>query len=287
MTTGTGETQTPLAIICGGGALPFAVADAVRSRGRDVVLFAIDGAADAARVPNYRHHWIGIGNGGKLYAGLRNEGCRDVVMIGSLTRPSLTKIRPGFRTLMMLPTILSSFRGGDDHLLSKLERIFAHYGFRVLAPHDVAPEILVAEGDLTQRKPNARDHADIARGLDLLRAIGPYDVGQAAVVVNQHILAIEGIEGTDAMLARVAELRRQGRINTPTGVGVLVKAPKPTQDRRFDLPAIGPNTVGTVQAAGLGGIAVLAGETVIAEPAEMVRAADAAGLFVTALKPPA
>ena len=280
------ETRGPLAIVCGGGVLPFAVADAVRSRGREVVLFAIKGAADAARAKNYPHHWIGIGDAGKLYAGLRKEGCRDIAFIGSVTRPSIRQMRVSFRTLLMLPRILSGFRGGDDHLLSKLGRVLAKYGFNVVAPHEAAPEILIGEGDLTIRKPNSSDQADIARGFDLLRAVGPYDVGQAAVVVNQHVLAIEGIEGTDSMLARIAELRRQGRVNTAIGVGVLVKAPKPAQDRRFDLPAIGPQTIAGLALAGLGGIAVSAGEALIAEPAEMVRAADAAGLFVTAVKTP-
>ncbi|HTM73438.1 MAG TPA: UDP-2,3-diacylglucosamine diphosphatase LpxI [Pseudolabrys sp.] len=278
------ETRGPLAIVCGGGVLPFAVADAVRSRGQEVVLFAIKGAADAARVKSYPHHWIGIGDAGKLYAGLRKEGCRDITFIGSVTRPSIKHIRVSLRTLLMLPRILSGFRGGDDHLLSKLGRVVANYGFHVVAPHEAAPEILIGEGDLTVRKPSSSDQADIARGFDLLRAVGPYDVGQAAVVVNQHVLAVEGIEGTDAMLARIAELRRQGRVNTAVGVGVLVKTAKPGQDRRFDLPAIGPQTIAGLELAGLGGIAVSAGEAVIAEPAEMVRAADAAHIFVTAVK---
>jgi DUF1009 family protein len=280
------ETKGPLAIVCGGGALPFAVADAVRSRGQEVVLFAIKGAADASRVQSYPHHWIGVGDAGKLYAGLREAGCRDVAFIGSVTRPSIRQIRVSFRTLLMLPRILAGFRGGDDHLLSKVGRILGHYGFRVVAPHEIAPEILIGEGELTRRKPASGDQADITRGFDVLRAIGPYDIGQATVVVNQHVMAIEGIEGTDGMLARIADLRRQGRVKTPYGVGVLVKAPKPMQDRRFDLPAIGPHTVAGVQAAGLGGIAVVAGEAVIAEPVEVARAADDACVFVTAVKPP-
>jgi len=278
------ETQGPLAIVCGGGVLPFAVADAVRSRGLKAVLFAVRGSADASRVAAYPHHWIGIGDAGRLYAGLRKEGCRDVVFIGSVVRPSLTQIRVSMRTLLMLPRILASFRGGDDHLLSKMARVFTQYGFRVVAPHEVAPEILAPVGDLTIRKPTDGEQADIARGFDVLRSIGPYDIGQATVVINQHVVAVEGVEGTDGMLSRIADLRRQRRINTPAGAGVLVKAPKPNQDRRFDLPAIGPNTVAAVKAAGLGGIAVVAGEAVIAEPAEMAKTADAAGIFVTAVK---
>ena len=142
------ELTEPLAIICGGGALPFAVADAVLARGRKVVLFPIEGVAEAKRVADYSHRWIAVSRQERLYAGLRDEGCRDVVLIGSLTRPPLSKIRFGLRTLLMLPTILSSFRGGDNHLLSKIERVLARYGFRVVGAHEVAPEILIGEGDV-------------------------------------------------------------------------------------------------------------------------------------------
>jgi DUF1009 family protein len=279
-----GDAQGPLAIICGGGTLPFAVADAVLAGGREAVLFALTGVADSARVPRYRHEWLSMGQGGKLFARMRDYGCRDVVMIGSLTRPPLWKIRFGWQTLRLLPTIVSSVRGGDNHLLSTMERILARYGFRVVAAHEVAPELLVREGVMSRRKPRASDEVDIAQGFSLLRALGPFDVGQAVVVINRHVIAIEGVEGTDAMLARVADLRRAGRLNAPHGVGVLIKAPKPDQDRRFDLPTIGPRTVEAAREAGLAGIAVAAGETLVAEPQQVVTTADRADLFVVGLK---
>ena len=134
-----------------------------------------------------------------------------------------------------------------------LERL----GFRLVAPADVAPELLIPLGLLSGREPSAQDRADIARGLALLDAISPFDVGQAVVVANNQVLAVEGPENTDQTLMRVAELRRTGRIRSPVGSGVLVKAPKLGQDRRIDLPAIGPPTVEKVAAAGLGGIAVV------------------------------
>ena len=114
----------------------------------------------------------------------------------------------------------------------------------------------------------------------LIAAVGPFDVGQAAVVANGHVIALEATEGTDQMLARVAELRRNGRLRAPPGVGVLVKAPKPTQDRRFDLPAVGPPTVELAAKAGLAGVAILAGGAVIAEPQRVAKLADEAGIFV-------
>ena len=181
---------------------------------------------------------------------------------------------------MLLPRIAAAFRGGDDHLLTGMARIVEDCGFRLRGAHEVAPEILVPIGALTRRVAVERELADVALGLEYLQATSPFDVGQAVVVADRHVLAAEAAEGTDGMLARVAELRKGGRIRAPRGTGVLVKAPKRGQDRRLDLPSIGPQTVENVVNAGLGGIAVTAGNTITAEPARLVQAADAAGIFV-------
>jgi DUF1009 family protein len=276
--------QGPLGIISGGGAFPFAVADAVIARGRPVVLFALNDVTDAARVAKYQHSWVNVGQGGKLIKEMRSHGCRDIVFIGTLARPPIWKMRIGLDTLLLLPAIISMFRGGDDHLLRGMSRFAERYGFRVVAAHEVAPEILMPEGHLTRRKPSEADLADMVLGLELLRSIGRFDIGQAAVVANRQVLAVEGVEGTDGMLERIAELRRRGRVHAAVGGGILVKAPKPQQDRRFDLPAIGPKTAEGVKAAGLGGIAVIAGETVAADLQNLIAAADAADLFVTGIK---
>jgi DUF1009 family protein len=184
----------------------------------------------------------------------------------------------------MLPRIVRAYRGGDDHLISGVARIFEDYGFRIVGAHEVAPEILMPEGPIGSRRPSERDHADIARALALLSATGSFDMGQAAIVAGNHVLAVEATEGTDAMVRRIAELRAQGRIAAPAGTGVLVKAPKPQQDRRFDLPAIGPRTVEEVARAGLAGIAVVAGGSIIAEPAKVADAAEKAKVFVVGIK---
>jgi DUF1009 family protein len=149
----------------------------------------------------------------------------------------------------------------------------------------VAPEILMPAGVAGKVQPVKDERGDVALGLDLLRAIGPFDVGQAVAVANRHVIAVEAAEGTAGMLARIAELRRNGRLKLPARAGVLVKAPKPGQDRRVDLPAIGPDTVAQAKAAGLAGIAAEAGGTVVADSAALIRAADKAGLFVIGIKP--
>src|SRR5262249_35206288 len=220
-------TEEPLAIICGGGSLPFAVADAVHRRGRRVVLFPIRGFGDVAAVERYPHPWIALGQFGRMCRLAAAEGCRDVVFIGNVIRPALHEIRLDWQTLRLMPRIVRLFRGGDDRLLSGIGRIFEEHGFRLLGAHEVAPEILVREGLIGKRAPSERDEIDIATGLAVLGAMGPFDMGQAAVVASGHVLAVEAAEGTDAVLSRIAELRRSGRIRYPVGTGVLVKAPKP------------------------------------------------------------
>jgi len=274
------DAEHPLAIICGGGVVPAAVAAAARRAGRSVVLFPIRGSADPAIVHGYPHHWVALGQFGRFRRLAAAEGCRDVVLIGGLVRPALRQIRLDWSTLRVLPQIIRAFRGGDDHLLSGVARIFEAHGFSLIGAHEVAPELLVPEGVLGRHRPSDRDRDDIARGLALIEAIGPFDIGQAVVVADGHVLAVEGAEGTDHLLARVAELRRDGRIRSPAGIGVLVKAPKAGQDRRFDLPSIGPRTVEGVARAGLAGLAVLAGATLVAEVDRVVAAADRAEVFI-------
>ena len=270
----------PLALICGGGTLPLAVADSVAKGGREVVLFALLGHAEPALVARYPHRWLRVGQFGAFARLARAAGCRDVVFIGSLVRPTLWALRPDLLALKSLPKIIRAYRGGDNHLLTGVSELFEEQGFHLIGAHEVAPEILVPEGALGRVDASQKDREDIAFGFAYLQASGAFDVGQAAVIAGKRILAVESAEGTDQMLSRVAELRAGGRIGVPSGVGVLVKAPKPGQDDRFDLPSIGPRTVAGVAGAGLGGIAVVSGKTVIADAEAVVRDADRARIFV-------
>jgi DUF1009 family protein len=280
MNTAPAAGQGPLALICGGGSLPLAVADYVTARGRPVLLFPLQGIAKPEDYANRPHSWIRIAMFGAFARVARAAGCRDIVMIGSMVRPSFWQVRFDLTTLLMLPRIAAAFRGGDDHILGSGVKLIEEQGFHVLGAHEVAPEILVPEGPLTSAQPSDRDRADIALGLDYLHATGPFDVGQAVIVTGKHVQAVEAAEGTDAMLERIAELRTAGRVRTPAGSGVLVKAPKLGQDLRFDMPSIGPRTVEGVVRAGLAGIAVVAGSTIVAEPAQLIAAADSGNVFV-------
>jgi UDP-2,3-diacylglucosamine hydrolase len=275
--------SSPVGLIAAGGAMPFAVADSLAARGIDVVLFALRGACDPARVARFRHHWISVGQLGRAFKLFRAEGCRDLVFIGSLVRPALSEIRLDWGTLRVLGQVWAAFRGGDDHLLSGIGRILERDGFRMIGIKDVAPDLLVPEGCLTRTTPDEAAAADIARGREVIHALSPFDIGQAAVVIDGHVVAVEDIEGTDGLLARVARLREQGRIRSSAKRGVLVKAPKSGQDLRFDLPTIGPRTIEGTATAKLAGLAVVAGNTLIADPQAVIQAADGAGLFVAGI----
>jgi len=275
--------EGPLALICGGGSLPLAIADSVSARGRQVLLFPLQGIARPEDYAQRPHTWVRIAKFGTLARAARAAGCHEMVLIGSLVRPAFWQVRFDLTTLKLLPRIAAAFRGGDDYLLSSGARLIEEQGFRVLGAHEVAPEILVPKGALARVQPSEGDRADIALGFDYLHATGPFDVGQAVVVAGRHVLAVEAAEGTDQMLERIAALRASGHIRASTVGGVLVKAPKRGQDRRFDLPSIGPRTVEGAARAGLAGIAVVAGSTIVAEPARLIAAADRANIFVVGL----
>jgi DUF1009 family protein len=275
------DLVSPVGIIAGAGAMPFAVADQLTARGLDAVIFGLKGACDPAAVVRYRHHWFAVLQIGKAKKLLRSEGCRDLIFIGSLSRPALSELRLDWGTLRVMPILTASFRGGDDHLLSGIGRIFEQAGFRMIGVKDAAPDLLMPKGCITRAMPDGAAAADIVRGQEVLAALGPFDIGQAVVVIDGHVVAVEDIEGTDGLLSRVARLREAGRIRAKPGRGVLVKAPKSGQDLRYDLPAVGVRTVECAALAGLAGIAVAAGNAAVADAQAMIETADKAGLFVT------
>lgn len=281
MTVPTPDISSPIGLIAAGGVMPFAVADSLVARGLTPVLFAVRGACDAAQAARFRHHWISVGQLGRATHLFKSEGCRDLMFIGALVRPSLSEIRLDWGTLRALGKIWTSFRGGDDHLLSGIGRILEEQGFRMVGIKDAAPDLLMPPGSLTAMKPDGSAEADIAKGRQVIAALGPFDIGQAVVVIDGHVVGIEDIEGTDGLLARITQLRAQGRIRAKAGRGVLVKAPKAGQDLRYDLPAVGPRTVEGAANAQLAGIAAVACNTVVAEPQALIAAADKARLFVT------
>ena len=274
------ESAPPLAVLAGGGRLPIRLAEAAGRAGRPVLVLGLKGMAEA-EIERFPHAWIGIGEIGRLFALLDRHGCRDLVLAGAVSRPQLSEISFDFGALKSLPNLIRILRGGDDRVLSEILHFFESRGLRVVGAHDVAAELTAPAGSLTRRSPAANDRTDIEIGLRAAHANGALDIGQAVVVCDERVVAVEAAEGTDDMLRRVAELRAAKRLRSGPGTGVLVKCAKPQQDLRLDMPVVGPATVELVGAAGLAGLAVEAGRTLLPEREEAVAAADRLGLFLT------
>ncbi len=271
--------DAPLGILAGGGMLPGRVADAALASGRRVFVVGLEGYAEPAVIGRFPHATARLGAAGRILSLLRAQGCRDLVLIGPVKRPSLLDLRPDAEGARIVARVGRAAFAGDDGLLAAVHRVLGEEGFRVIGAHEVLTEIVGPRGQLGVVAADAQAKADIARGVAVVRALGAVDVGQAAIVQQGIVLAVEAVEGTDAMLARAAGLARPG------AGGVLVKLVKPGQDRRSDLPTVGPRTIAAAQAAGLRGIAFEAGGAILIERETMIQAADRAGLFLLGIDP--
>ncbi|HET7594033.1 MAG TPA: UDP-2,3-diacylglucosamine diphosphatase LpxI [Stellaceae bacterium] len=268
-----------LGILAGGGELPLRLIEACRAAERGVFVLAFEGAADPAVAAGVPHAWIRLGAAGEALRLLREQRVEEIVLAGGVKRPSLLSLRPDWRAAKFLARV--GYRAlGDDGLLKAIIREFEGEGFRVVGADAILGSAVAPVGPLGRHVPDAQAEDDIALGFRIVRALGALDIGQAAVVQQGLVLGVEAIEGTDALLARCANLRREGP------GGVLVKAPKPGQERRADLPTIGPRTVEAAAAAGLRGIAIEAGASLVIDRAALVAAADRTGLFVVGVARP-
>jgi UDP-2,3-diacylglucosamine hydrolase len=266
-----------LGIIAGGGGLPRRLVEACRQAGRDVFVLALEGAAEPETVGDVAHAWCPIGAAGRGLALLRDNGVKELVLAGGVRRPSLAALRPDWRAAKFFARV--GYRAlGDDGLLSAVVAELEREGFQVVGPDQVLGAGLAPEGPYGRIRPDALATADIAHGERIARALGGLDIGQAVVVQQGLVLGVEAIEGTDELIRRCAALRREGP------GGVLVKVEKPGQEQRADRPTIGPRTVALAAEAGLRGIAVEAGATIVLDRGEVVAAADRAGLFVLGIR---
>ncbi|MEL7228764.1 MAG: UDP-2,3-diacylglucosamine diphosphatase LpxI [Pseudomonadota bacterium] len=274
--------NTPVGIIAGNGTLPIELAERLTQAGTAVSIFGIQGEADPV-LHRYDYADVEWEKVGRLFAMLEARGIKRLTMAGGVVgRPQLRLTRLDWGGIRTLPGVLSALLAGDNEILSTVMSVFEKRGFTVCGAAELVPELLVEEGVLTKVKPKANDRARLAEGVKVTTALGPFDVGQACVVLGKRAVAVEGVEGTDAMLERVAHMRSIGRLPT-TPSGVLVKIAKPGQDLRADLPTIGQGTVKTAKAAGLVGIGIAAGCSIILRREETVEAANKAGLFIAGI----
>jgi DUF1009 family protein len=268
-----------LAVIAGSGALPELIADARAKAGEPHFVVAFEGQAPGW-IGGHPHLVVPFEKPGRLFAALRERGVDRVVFAGGLSRPELSPLRFDFTGIRLAPRVLGLLKKGDDALLRGLAAIFEGEGFAMAAAQDVLAELLAPAGAFSGRVATAEEMEDAAEAARLAGLIGSMDVGQAAVVAGGLCLGLETLQGTDALLEFVGRTDPAVR----PGPGVLYKGPKPGQDWRMDLPAIGPETVRRAHAAGLAGIVCRAG-AVLVLGLEATRAeADRLGLFLHGLK---
>ncbi|TPW33637.1 DUF1009 domain-containing protein [Martelella alba] len=277
-----GET---VAIIAGNGRLPHLVAEATRDRGYSLLIVQLAGE-DSLPWGDFRVIEADLGAFAPVVSALKRQGVRKIVLSGGVRqRPELRALRPTLRVIFSLPSIISNLRGGgDDRVLRMVISLFERHGFEVIGAQELVGDLLVTEGVLGSCAPDAVALSDIDIAADAAHALGALDIGQGAVAVGGRVVAVEGPEGTDEMLARVVRMRTMRRISA-TRPGVLVKMCKPNQDLRADLPSIGVETIMRLKEAGLTGVAVEAGKAFILDRAETIDAADRSGLFIYGLVP--
>jgi len=268
-----------LGILAGGGDLPARLIATCRQDGRPVFVIALEGQAAPADVPaDTPSAWYRMGAAGAILDRLRAEGVTDIVMAGRVRRPSMAELRPDWKATQFLARLgLTAL--GDDGLLRGITRLLEAEGFRVVGVQDLVADLLTPPGLLTRQAPDDQGAADIAHGIRIARALGAADVGQAVVVQQGIVLGLEAVEGTDALIDRCAALRREG----PRPV--LVKMCKPQQDRRLDMPTIGPETLRRLVRGGYAGLAAQAGGTLMLGRATLLAEAESAGLFVQGVHP--
>jgi UDP-2,3-diacylglucosamine hydrolase len=267
-----------LGIIAGGGSAPRRVIDACRKQGRAFFVVCLEGQADGDTAFDAPHAWLPLGAYGKLRELIAAQKIAEIVMIGRVRRPSLRELKPDWSAIKTLAKIGFHILG-DDALLRSIGRVIENEcAVRVIGVQDILGGILFREGCLGKHAPDSQAKKDIERGVSVARILGQADVGQSVVVQQGIVLGVEACEGTDALIARCKDLKREG------AGGVLVKLAKPQQDERYDLPAIGPDTVEAAAKAGLCGIAAEADRSLLIDRDRVRQLADEKGIFVIGIR---
>ena len=266
-----------LGIIAGGGVLPRRVAEAHVAAGGEVFVIAFEGQTEAETVAGREHAWVRLGATDATLKLMRAAGVEDVVMAGPMRRPTFSEMNLDLRSVKALARV-GARAFGDDGLLSAVIAEIEGEGFRVRGIEDVLGGYLAPAGRIAGPDPDPAAPDDIRRGLAVLAALAPVDVGQTVAVQEGLVLAVEAVEGTDSMIERAGAVRREGAAGP-----VLVKVMKVRQERRADLPTIGPDTVEGCRRAGFRGIALQAGSALLIDRREVMRAAGEAGIFVVGI----
>ncbi len=265
-----------IGLIAGDKMMPVEIVRSCQARGIEVHVACLKPWADEENYRNVNHVMARIGEVGKVLKFFKLAGVENIVLAGGIKRPSLMELMPDVEALKILAKVAIT-KAKDDTLIRAVVGAIEERGFKVLGVEEIVPEMLFQEGIYGRVKPSEGDMDDIRRGVEVVRALGAVDVGQAAVIQEGIVLAVEAVEGTDMMLERAAEWRKPGK------APVMVKILKPGQETRVDIPAIGLQTIEQFSKLGIGGMAVEAGAILVIEREAVVAAADAAKIFMIGL----
>jgi UDP-2,3-diacylglucosamine hydrolase len=269
----------PLALIAGGGVLPQHILQARKSAGQETFLLAIEGCTPTSLTELAPHAWVRIAAVGEAMEQLRRWGTKQIVMAGTIKRPPLRDLLPDAVGRELLKRLGGSLFSGDDKLLRSIVAFFEERGFTVVGAHEVCDELLAQKGTMTRAKADKISKKDIDLGIDVLRVLSPYDMGQAVIVHHGQVLGVEGREGTAALISRCSALKESAG-------GVLVKMCKVGQERRADMPAVGVETMMALAIGGYAGLCIGAGSTLMLGREAMIDAANQAGLFIEGIDVP-
>lgn len=275
-----------IGLICGGGVLPVAVVRALVTSGQQFCVAHLAGEADGMlELPeNTPSQTFGWGQIGGFLNFLKRNHVTSVLAVGGITkRPDFSALKLDMGAIKLLPKLAGIMRGGDDHVLHQVGRIFEENGLTVASVLDVVPELACPIGPLTKRIPKDVACLDMDLAFQAAKAAGQLDMGQGAIAANGRVIGVEGPEGTQGLIARAGELKDSHRARWSKQQGVLAKRPKPNQDLRFDLPVVGPDTIDQIANASLAGIALEAGKVLLLDRAELIARADRRGIFVIGL----
>lgn len=271
--------MAPLGIIAGLGALPVQVAEAATARGQGVYVLRLKGfeEPDLERFPG---EIGGLAEIGKAFKAFRQAGCEQICFAGVVKRPDFKALKPDLKGMSLLPKAISAARKGDDALLTFMIKVFEDEGFEIIGANEAAGHLEAPQGLLAGPAPSDAQIEDLKKAAHVALEIGRLDIGQGAIVANGLVLCVEAQEGTDEMLKRCADLPLTIRGSESGRLGVLVKRPKPQQERRIDLPTIGKKTLDGAAAAGLAGIGYEAGGALIVDVETVKMHAASLGLFL-------
>jgi UDP-2,3-diacylglucosamine hydrolase len=279
-------TDGPVAILAGSGRLPLQLVQHLERSGRDHRILAFQGFVEP-EIRRRAHATVALLDLRRIMATLERWQPSVVTLVGAVSRPGFAALLGAYSLFANRSEVRDVIARGDDQMLRGAVGLLEERGYRVVGAHELAPELVVARGLAGQVAASPQDRSTVELGLALLEALSAFDIGQAAVLAGRRVLAIEGPEGTDRMLRRVRRLRgaRFARPARKEG-GVLVKAAKRGQDLRVDMPTIGPRTVVEAAKAGLSGIAIGAGSSLLLDQADALRTADELGLFLASVDLP-